>query len=139
MTVPYIASSLVNLFKLENKSQLRLIKDLNSTKRNDFLIHGSIPVTLYSDMLSFRYRNKSCKIDGGLSNRLTNYIFIVGHFNLQDRKIFREFAEELNFDTKKIGRKSSRDRSIVELFTAIIAPGVSKNFNQKIFRFFVID
>ena len=83
--------------------------------------------------------NKSFKIDGGLLNRLTNYIFIVGHSNLQDRKIFREFADELNFDTKKIGRKSPRDRSIVELFTAIIASGVSKNFHQKIFMYFVID
>ena len=36
MIAPYSASSLVNLSKLENKSQFRLIKDLYSTKMNDF-------------------------------------------------------------------------------------------------------
>ena len=33
---PYLASSLVNLFKPENKSQFRLKKDLDSTKMNVF-------------------------------------------------------------------------------------------------------
>ena len=32
MMAPYLPSSLVNLFKPENKSQFRLIKDRNSTK-----------------------------------------------------------------------------------------------------------
>ena len=56
---PYLASSLVNLFKPENKSQFRLKKDLNSTKMNDFLINDGIPVTLVSNMLIFRDSNKS--------------------------------------------------------------------------------
>ena len=33
---PYLTSSLVNLFKPENKSQFRLRKDTNSTEMNDF-------------------------------------------------------------------------------------------------------
>ena len=53
----YLASSLVNLFKSENKSQLRLRKDPNSTKMNDFLIHGDIPVNLHSNMITFRDSN----------------------------------------------------------------------------------
>ena len=36
LVTPYLASSLVNLFEPENKSQFRLIKDLNSTKMNVF-------------------------------------------------------------------------------------------------------
>ena len=32
MIAPYLTSSLVNLFEPENKSQFRLLKDLNSTK-----------------------------------------------------------------------------------------------------------
>ena len=36
MIAPYFASTLVNLFKPENKSQCRLIKDFNSTKMKDF-------------------------------------------------------------------------------------------------------
>ena len=38
LIAPYLASSLVNLFKPENKSQFRFKKDLNSTRMNDFLI-----------------------------------------------------------------------------------------------------
>ena len=49
---PYLASSLVNPFKPENKSQFRLRKDHNSTKINDFLIHGHIPVSLHSNMIT---------------------------------------------------------------------------------------
>ena len=52
MIAPYLASSLANLFKPENKSHIRLIKDLNSTKMKDFLISDAIPVTLYSNMLT---------------------------------------------------------------------------------------
>ena len=59
MIAPYLASSLVNLFKPENKSQFRLKKDPNSTKMNVFLIHGSIPVTLFSNMITFRDSNMS--------------------------------------------------------------------------------
>ena len=33
---PYLASSLVNLLKLENKTQFKLIKDFNSTRTNNF-------------------------------------------------------------------------------------------------------
>ena len=61
LIAPFLASSLVNLFKPENKSQFRLRKDHNSTKMNDFLIHGSIPVTLFSNMITFRDSNKSFK------------------------------------------------------------------------------
>ena len=59
MIAPYLASSLVNLFKPESKSQFRLMKDANLTKMNDFSINGVILVTLYSDMLTFRDSNES--------------------------------------------------------------------------------
>ena len=52
MIAPFLASSSVNLFKPENKSQFGLKKDLNSTKINVFKINGGIPVTLYSNMLT---------------------------------------------------------------------------------------
>ena len=72
MIAPYLASSLVNLFKPENKSQFRLKKDLNSTKMNDFLINEGIPVTIFSNMLLFRDSNKSFKLDGDLLETITN-------------------------------------------------------------------
>ena len=58
LIAPYLSSSLINLFKPENKSQFRKIKELNSTKMNDILINGGIPVTLFSNMLTFRDSNK---------------------------------------------------------------------------------
>ena len=58
MIAPYLASSLVNLFKPENKSHIRLKKDLNSTKMKDFLISDGIPVTLYSKMLTLEIVTK---------------------------------------------------------------------------------
>ena len=72
MITPYLASSLVNLFKPENKSQFRLRKDNNSTKMNDFLIHRGIPVTLFSNMITFRDSNKSFKLEGDLLKLITN-------------------------------------------------------------------
>ena len=66
MIAPYSASSLVNLLKPENKSHFVLKKDLNSTKMKDFLVNGGIPVTLFSNMLTFRDSNKSFKLDGDI-------------------------------------------------------------------------
>ena len=128
MISPYLASSLVNLFKPENKSQFRLKKDLNSTKLNDFLINDGIPVTLVSNMLIFRDSNKSFKLDGDLLETVTNYDFNIDHSNQQDRKLVYEFAKEMNFNIKKKGNKSNRDRSIIRLLEspAIMASVISK-------------
>ena len=125
---PYLASSLVNLLKPENKSQFRLKKDLDSSKMNDFSINEGIPVTLFSNMLLFRDSNKSFKLDGDLLESITNYDFIVDHSNQQDRKMIYEFAKEMNFNIKQKGNKSNRDKSIIRLLKspAIMASGISK-------------
>ena len=75
MIAPYLASSLVNLFKPENKSQFRLRKDPNSTKMNNFLIHRDIPVTIFSNLLLFRDSNKSFELEGDLLKLIANYKF----------------------------------------------------------------
>ena len=67
----FLASSLVNLFKLENKSQCKSMKDLNSTKMNDFSINGGVPVTLFIIMLTFRDSNESFNLDGDLLETMT--------------------------------------------------------------------
>ena len=107
LIAPYPASSLVNLFRPENKSQFRL-EDLNSTKMKDFLIHRGIPVTLYSNIITFRYSNKSFKLEGDLLKLITNYKFNADHSSPQDKKLIYEFAKEMNCDTKSIGRPSIR-------------------------------
>ena len=128
LIAPYLASSLVNLFKPENKSQFRLKKDLNSTKMNDFLINEGIPVTLVSNMLIFRDNNKSFKLEGDLLETMTDYDFNVDHSNQQDRKLIYEFVKEMNFNIRQKGNKSDRDKSIIRLLRSprIMASGVSK-------------
>ena len=128
LIAPYLASSLVNLFKPENKSQFRLKKDLNSTKTNDFSINEAIPVTLVSNMLIFRDSNKSFKLEGDLLETMTNYDFNVDHSNQQDRKLIYEFVKEMNFNIRQKGNKSDRDKSIIRLLRSprIMASGVSK-------------
>ena len=86
MLAPYLTSSLVNLFKSENKSQFRLRKDLNSTKMNDFLIHRGIPVNLFSNMITIRDSNKSFKLEGDLLKLITDYNFNADHSSPQDKK-----------------------------------------------------
>ena len=108
MIAPYLASSLVNLFKPENKSQFIIRKDPNSTKMNDFLIHGNIPVTLFSNMITFRDSNKSFRLEGDLLKVVTNYKFNADHSSPQDKKLIYEFAKEMNYDTKSTGRPSTR-------------------------------
>ena len=128
LLAPYLASSLVEVFKFDNKSQFRLRKDPDSTKMNDFLIHGKIPVTIFSNMITFRDSNKTFKLEGDLLKVITNYKFNVDHSNQQDRKIIYEFAKEMNYDTKSIGRPSVRHNSMIRLLDqpAIMASGVSK-------------
>ena len=130
LIAPYLASSLVNLFKPENKSQFRLRKDNNSTKMNDFLIHGNIPITLFSNMITFRDTNKSFRLDGDLLKLITNYKFNADHSSPQDKKLIYEFAKEMNYDTKSTGRPSTRHTSIIKILEspAIMASGVTTIF-----------
>ena len=100
LIAPYLASSLVNVFKPENKSQFRLRKDNSSTKMNDFLIHRGIPVPLFSNMITFRDSNKSFKLEGDLLKLITDYKFNANHSSRQDKKLIFEFAKEMNYDTK---------------------------------------
>ena len=128
MIEPYLVSSLVNLFKPENKSQFTIIKDLNSTKMEDFLINGDIQVTLFSILLTFRDSNKSLKLDGDLLETMKNYDFNVIHSNPTHQKLIYEFGKEMKVTIKQKGRKSNRDKSMIRLLKspAIMATGISK-------------
>ena len=65
-----------------------------STKMMDFLINTSAPVTLHSNILSFRDTNKSFKLDGDLLKTMKKYKFNVVQSNPQDRKKFYEFGKK---------------------------------------------
>ena len=124
----YLTTSLVEVFKKDNKSRFRLRKDPNSTKMNDFLIHGTIPVTIFSNMITFRDSNKTFRLEGDLLKVITNYKFNVDHSCPQDKKLIYEFAKEMNYDTKTTGRPSTRHTSIIKILEspAIMASGISK-------------
>ena len=128
MIASYLVSTLVEVFKKDNKSQFRLRKDPNSTKLNDCLIHGTIPVTIFSNMIVFRDSNKSFRLEGDLLKVITNYKFNVDHSNPQDKKLIYQFAKEMKYDTKSTGRPSVRHNSMVKLLDqpAIMASGFSK-------------
>ena len=127
MIAPYLVSSLSKVFNLENKSQFRLRKDPNSTKINDFLIHRAIPVTLFSNMITFRDSDRSFKLEGDLLKLITNHKFNADHSRPRDKKLIYEFAKEMNYDTKSIGRPSIRHNSVVKILNspAIMVSGVS--------------
>ena len=128
MIAPYLTTSLVEVFKKDNKSQFPLRKDPNSTKLNDFLIHGIIPVTIFSNMITFRDSNKTFRLEGDLLKVITNYKFNVDRSSPQDKKLIYEFAKEMNYDTKSTGRPSIRHNSIIKILDspAIMASGFSK-------------
>ena len=127
MITPYLASTLVNVFKPEIKFQVRLLKDLNSNKMNNFLTNASVPVTLYSKMLTFRDTKKSFQLDRDLLKAITICKFNVGHSNPQDQKTIYEFAKEMNCGTKRKGPPSNRDKPIIKLLnsSAIMVSGIS--------------
>ena len=128
MIASYLTSSLVEVFKKDNKSQFRLRKDPDSTKLNDFLIHGKIPVTIFSNMITFRDTDKTFRLEGDLLKVITNHKINVDHSNPQDRKIIYQFPKEMNYDIKSTGRPSTRHNSMIRLLDqpAIMASGFSK-------------
>ena len=123
-----IDSSLIEVIKSDNKGQFRLTKDPNSTKTNDFLINEKVPVTIFSNMLTFRNTKKVFKIEGDLYKVITDYKFNVDHSNQQDRKIIFEFGKEMKFKLKNKGRPSIRHNSMIRLLNQppIMASGFSK-------------
>ena len=105
---PCLPSSLVNLFKLENKGQLNLLKDPISTRMKGFLINTTIPVTLYGNLLVFRDSNKFFNSDGELLKTMTNYDSNVSHSNPQDQKLIYELG------IKRILLLRGQDRKVTE-------------------------
>ena len=82
-----------------------MIKDPNSIRMNDFLIKRSKPVSIYSNMLTFRDSNISFKLDGHFFKRMTYYDFIETNSSPQDQKLNFECGRELKFVIKRIGQK----------------------------------
>ena len=79
-------------------------------------------------MLSFRDTNKQFELKGDLLKMITNDKYNVNHASLADKKLMYDFAKEMHFDKNRVGNKSTRDRTLINLLNSprIMASGVSK-------------
>ena len=125
-----LLSPLAKIFNPENTTQFKLVKDSSSNRVNDLKIDDSIPVTLYNNILKFRDTGKEFELKGDLLKMITNKNFNVNHASLSDRKLMYEFAKEMHFDERRVGNKSTRDRTLIELLNSpglmVSASGISK-------------
>ena len=128
ISATYLMSPLSKITNPENSSQFKLVKDHNSNRVNDLLIKNTIPITLYNNFLTFRDTGKEFESKGGLLKMITNNNYNVDHASLADKKLMYDFAKEMHFDLKPVGKKSTRYRTHIKLLKspAITASGVSK-------------
>ena len=126
----YLMSPLSKITNPENTTQFKLVKDANSNRVNDLNINNSIPITLYNNLLTFRDTGKEFELKGDLLKMITNKNYNVDLASLSDKKLMYDFAKEMHFDVKKIGNKSTRDRTLKKLLKSpglmVSASGVSK-------------
>ena len=126
----FLMSPLSKITNPENVTQFKLVKDSNSNRVNDLKINKTVPITLYNNMIAFRDTGKEFELKGDLSKMMTNKNYIVNLASLQDKKLMYDFAKEKNFDTKALGNKSTRDRTLMKLLKSaglmVSASGVLK-------------
>ena len=101
----YLLSPSSKITKPENTSQYKLVKDSNSIRVNDLLIHNTIPVTLYIVFLTFLDTGKVFELKRDFLKLITNKNYIVNFASLSDKKLLYDFAKELYFDVKAPGIK----------------------------------
>ena len=126
----YLMSPLSKITNPENSSQFRLEKDHNSNRVNDLLMKNKIPITLYGNMLTFRDTNKQFELKGDLLEMITNSKYNVDLASSADKKLMYDFAREMNFDLKAVGKKSTRDKTLMKYLKSpclvVSASGISK-------------
>ena len=81
-------------------------------------------------MLTFRETGKEFELKGDLLKMITNKNYNVDLASLSDKKLMYDFAKEMNFDTKALGNKSTRGRTLIKLLKSpglmVSGSGVSK-------------
>ena len=94
------------------------------------LIKSTIPIILLDNLLTFRDSGKEFELRGNLSKMITKKNYNVDLDTLADKKLMYDFAKEMNFDVRGQGRKSTRDRTLINLLksTAIMASGIPTKF-----------
>ena len=67
--ISYLLSPLSKITNPENSFQFKLVKNSNSERVEDLLIHNSIPITLHDNFLTFRDTNNQFELKGDLLKR----------------------------------------------------------------------
>ena len=101
-------SPLSKITNPENTSQFKLVKDPSSNRVNGLKTHNSIPITLYGHLSTFRDTGQKFELTGDLLEMITNSKYNVSLASLADKKLMYDFAKEMNFDLKAVGKKSTR-------------------------------
>ena len=91
----------------ENTSHFKLVKDSSSNRDIDLLIHNSIPITLYNNMFTFRDTVREFELKEDLLEMIANKNYNLDLAKLSEKKLMYDFAKEMNFDLKAIGKKST--------------------------------
>ena len=82
--VSYLLSRLSKVTNPESASQFKLVKISNSNRVNELLIHNSIPVTLYNNLLAFRDTGEIIELKADLSKMIINKNYNVDLARLAD-------------------------------------------------------
>ena len=126
----YLMSPLSKITNPENTSQFKLVKDHISNRVNDLKTNGTIPITLYGNILTFRDTGKQFELKGDLLEMITDSKFNADPASLSDKKIMYDFAKEMNFDMRAQGNKSIRERKLIKLLNSpgsmVSASGIPK-------------
>ena len=128
----YLLSPLSKIANPENITQFSLVKDSNSNRVIDLLIHNTIPISIHNNLLTFRDTGKKFEIQGDLLKIITNKNYNVDLAGLSDKKLMYDFAKEMHFDIRGVGNKSTRDRSLIRSLKSpglkVSASGISTIF-----------
>ena len=124
----YLMFPLSKIINPENSTQFKLVNDFTSNRVNDLKINNSIPITLNNNLLTFRDTNKQFELKGDLLKMITNKNYNIDLASLSDKKLIYDFAKEMHFDERRVGNKSTRDKTLIKLPNSptIKASGISK-------------
>ena len=95
------------------------------------LIHNTIPITLYNNLLTFRDTGKEFELEGDFLRMIFNENYNVDVASILEKKLMYDFAKERYFDVKDTGNKSTRDFTPIRFLKslAIMASGISAKFS----------
>ena len=126
----YLMSPLSKITSPEITSQFKIVKYHNSNRVNDLLMKNKIPITLYGKILTFRDTGKKFELKRDLLEMITNKDYNVDLASLADKKLMYDFAKEMHFDLKAVGKKPTRDKTLIKLLKSpgliVSASSVSK-------------